>query len=108
MSAGTILSFFTPWRFNVILFGVYDYLVPLMLYCAWSTVALLDLSDRFEREPAVATRWSAAVLLLPVVGAVAYLAFGRSSLSRLTRYASVLGGLVLVAASYALTFYRIR
>ncbi|MEO8450596.1 MAG: PLDc N-terminal domain-containing protein [Gemmatimonadota bacterium] len=105
---GTILSFFTPWRFNVLLFGVYDYLLPIMLYCAWSTMAFLDLSDRAEREPAVATRWGVAVLLLPVAGAAAYLLAGRPNLSRFVRLAAIGGGLLVMVAAYSLTFYRIR
>ena len=105
---GTILSFVTPWRLNVVLFGVYDYLLPVMLYCAWSIVALLDLSERAEREPGPAVRWGAAVLLLPVAGAAAYLVAARSSLSRFTRLATVVGGLLVVAAAYGLTYYRIR
>jgi hypothetical protein len=105
---GTILSFVTPWRLNTVLFGVYDYLVPIMLYCAWSTVAFLDLADRAEREPGAARRWGAAVLLLPAVGAAAYLVAGRSTLSRAARTATLIGGLVVVAAAYALTLYRIR
>lgn len=105
---GSILTFFTPWRLNVILFGVYDYLLPIMLYCAWSIVALLDLADRAEREPSVAVRWGAAVLLLPVVGALGYLLAGRSTLSRLARHSMVFGGVIVVAAAYALTYSRIR
>lgn len=108
MSGGTILSFVTPWRFNTVLFGVYDYLLPLMLYCAWSTVALVDLAERAETDRPLATRWAAAILLLPVVGAAGYLLAGRSTLSRVSRHASLLGGLGLVAAAYALTYYRIR
>lgn len=105
---GSILSLITPWRLNTVLFGVYDYLLPIMLYCAWSTVAFLDLAERAEEEPGVAARWSMAVLLLPVLGAVLYLLAGRSRLSALARRATVFGGLVLVGAAYALTFYRIR
>ena len=106
--SGTILSFFTPWRFNVILFGVYDYLLPIMLYCAWSTAAFLDLSERAEKEPGMVTRWGAAILLLPVIGAAAYLVAGRSTLSKVSRLVTVAGGVVIVAAAYGLTFYRIR
>ncbi len=105
---GSILSLLTPWRLNSLLFGVYDYLLPVMLYCAWSTVAFLDLADRAEREPGLAVRWSAVVLLLPGAGAAAYLTAGHSSLSRYARFATVLGGLAVVAVAYALTFYRIR
>ena len=105
---GSILSFVTPWRLNTVLFGVYDYLLPMMLYCAWSAVAFLDLADRADQEPGSASRWGAAVLLLPVAGAAAYLLAGRPTLSRVARLATVIGGLVVVAAAYALTFYRIR
>ena len=105
---GSIVSLLTPWQFNTVLFGVYDYLLPIMLYCAWSTVAFLDLADRAEREPATATKWSAAVLALPVIGAAAYLILGRSGLSRVTRLTMLLGGLAVVVAAGALTQYRIR
>lgn len=105
---GSILSLLTPWRLNTLLFGVYDYLLPVMLYCAWSTVAFLDLADRAEREPGLAARWGVAVLLLPGAGAAAYLLAGRSPLSRLARVGTVIGGLAVVGAAYALTFYRIR
>ncbi|MBM4186645.1 MAG: phospholipase [Gemmatimonadetes bacterium] len=105
---GSILSFVTPWRFDTILFGVYDYFLPIMLYCGWSIMALLDLSERAEREPGPAAGWSAAVLALPVVGALSYLVAGRSGLSRPARYAVVFGGLGVLAAAYALTFNRIR
>ena len=105
---GSILSLLTPWRLNTLLFGVYDYLLPVMLYCAWSTVAFLDLADRAEREPGLAAKWGAAVLLLPGAGAAAYLMAGRSSLSRVARFATVLGGLAVVGVAYALTSYRIR
>lgn len=105
---GSILSIVTPWRFNTVLFGVFDYLLPVMLYCAWSTMALLDLAERAEKEPGPAARWSLAVLALPVVGAVGYLLAGRSQLSRTARLAALTGGVLVVAAASALTLYRIR
>jgi hypothetical protein len=105
---GTILSLLTPWRLNTILFGVFDYLVPIMLYCGWSTVAFLDLADRAEQEPAVASKWAAAVLLVPAAGAAAYLLVGRSRLTRSARLATVGGGLLVVALAAILTVLRTR
>jgi hypothetical protein len=104
---GSILSLFTPLRLNAVLFGVYDYLLPLMLYCAWSTLAFLDLARAPEHDRARVLRWSATVLLLPLVGAAAYLLTARSELGRPMRLVAVLGGIVVVAAAAALTVVRI-
>lgn len=107
---GTILSHFLPFRLNAVVFGLYDYLVPIMLYCAWSTLAFLDLA-RGDWTGAGRRRsigWTAIVLAVPVLGAVGYLTVGRSGISRAVRLGAVLGGVVLVAASYGYTLIRIR
>lgn len=104
---GSIVSIFMPWRINGVLFGVYDYLVPIMLYCAWSTLVFLDLAKAPADDRQRVLRWSAAVLLLPVVGAATYLLWGKSDLRRAIRIGAVAGGLAVVAAAFGLTMARI-
>lgn len=65
---GSILSLITPLRINSVLFAVYDYLLPIMLYCAWSTLALLDLARDGEADRGRTLGWTAAILAVPVVG----------------------------------------
>ena len=64
---GSILKLFMPLTQNGVLFGVYDYLLPIMLYCAWSTLAFLDLA-RAGEDRARTLRWSARDSALPTGG----------------------------------------
>ena len=104
---GTILSHFLPFRVSTVLFGLYDYLLPIMLYCAWSTLVLLDLARAGDVNRGRTVRWALAVLALPVVGAAAYLLFGKSTIGRSVRLGVVAGGLIVVLAAYGYTMVRI-
>jgi hypothetical protein len=109
MMPGTILSHFLPFRINAVVFGLYDYLVPIMLYCAWSTLAFLDLArgDWTGAGRGRSIRWAAVVLAIPALGAVGYLTLGRSGISRGVRLGAVAGGVALVVLSYTYTMVRI-
>ena len=104
---GTILSHFLPFRVSTVLFGLYDYLLPIMLYCAWSTLVLLDLARSGDGDRGRTIKWTTAVLALPVIGAAAYLLFGKSTMGRGVRVGVVAGGLLAVVAAYGYTFVRI-
>ncbi len=104
---GSILKLFMPLTQNSVLFGVYDYLLPIMLYCAWSTLAFLDLARAGDANRARTRSWSAAILLFPLAGAAAYLLFGGSVIPRLTRVAVVAGGAAVVLAAFGYTWIRI-
>ena len=104
---GSILKLFMPMTQNSVLFGVYDYLLPIMLYCAWSTLAFLDLARAGDADRSRTLRWSAAILVFPVAGAAAYLLFGSSAIPRLTRVSVVAGGLAVVLAAFGYTWVRI-
>jgi len=106
MSA-SLLSHFLPLRINTVLFGVYDYLVPIMLYCAWSTLALLDLARAEPADRSRGVRWALVIIALPVIGAAAYLLAGKSGLARRTRITVVAGGLLIVGAAFGFTYIRI-
>lgn len=78
-----------------LLLGLYGYLLPILLYVLWSTLALWDLGRRPDVRPALVWGWAFAVFLLPFIGPAAYLLFGERVLSRPLRLASVGGGLAV-------------
>ena len=85
-----------------VLIGLYAYVLPLILYSAWVSIALWDL----VRQDAVPNRtrvlWMLAVLVVPLVGPVGYYAFGRSPIQRSLRVMLVVGGLAIYVALTAL------
>jgi hypothetical protein len=89
-----------------VLIGLYAYVLPLILYSAWVSIALWDL----VRQDAVPNRvrmvWMAAVIAVPLLGPIAYYAFGTSPIQRSLRVMLVAGGLaiyvVLAAVGVAL------
>lgn len=103
---GSIFTLITPFTRNTILFGLFDYVVPIVLYCAWSALAFLDLA-RADGDKKRTWRWSLVILLLPVLGAAAYLVFGSSQKARRTGVAFVTGGLAVMAAAFVITWVRI-
>ena len=103
---GSIFTLFVPFTRNGLLFGLFDYVVPIMLYCAWSALAFIDLA-RANGDSGRTWRWSLAILLLPIIGAAAYLVFGSSEKARRTGVAFVTGGLAVMAAAFAITLARI-
>lgn len=103
---GSIFTLISPFTRNTVLFGLFDYVVPIMLYCAWSALAFIDLA-RSNGEKGRTWRWSLAILLLPVVGAAAYLVFGSSQTARRSGVTFVTGGLAVMAAAFVLTWMRI-
>ena len=103
---GSIFTLISPFTRNTVLFGLFDYVVPIMLYCAWSALAFIDLA-RTNGDKGRTWRWSLVILLLPVVGAAAYLVMGSSTGARRSGVAFVTGGLAVMAAAFAITLVRI-
>ena len=84
-----------------LLIGVYGYLLPLMLYTAWVSIALWDLIRQERLSASTRFGWMAAILLIPLLGPIAYYVAGRSPIPRSLRIMLVVGSLaayVLVAA----------
>ena len=81
-----------PSVFQMIL-GLYGYLLPVLLYGLWSTLALWDLGRRDGVSSGALWGWCLAIFLLPFVGAVAYLLFGGSAITRNLKLASLGGGI---------------
>jgi plastocyanin len=81
--------------------GLYGYVFPLVLYAAWVAIALWDLVRRDGLTDRRRIGWMFVVLVLPLVGPLAYYAAGGSPIGRSVRWFLVAGGLgiyVLVAA----------
>ena len=85
-----------------VLIGLYAYVLPLILYSAWVSIALWDL----VRQEAVPNRtrilWMLVVLVVPLAGPIAYYALGRSPIQRSLRVTLVVGGLAVYAGLTAL------
>jgi len=76
-----------------VLLDLYGFLLPFMLYAAWSTLVFWDLGRREDSSAGATYGWLAVVLLLPFVGALAYLLAARSTLPRHFRLSVVGAGL---------------
>lgn len=76
-----------------LLFGLYGYLLPFVLYAAWTSLAFWDLARREETDKRTKLVWIAVILLVPFLGAIAYHAFGHSSIPAWMRAAIVGGGI---------------
>jgi hypothetical protein len=79
--------------FAGVLIGLYAYALPLILYSAWISIALWDLVRQEAVPNGVRIGWMAAVIAIPLLGPIAYYAFGRSPIQRPLRVMLVAGGL---------------
>jgi plastocyanin len=78
----------SPWQ---LLFALYGYLLPFVLYAAWTSLALWDLARRDDLGRGAAIAWIAVVLVVPFLGVIAYHVLGRPRLPAWLR-AAVIGG----------------
>lgn len=85
-----------PSTFQMLL-SLYGYLLPLVLYVVWSTLALWDLGHRDELSSGALWLWTLAIFLLPFAGALAYLLVGGARIGPRTRLTCIGGGAVLYA-----------
>jgi hypothetical protein len=81
----------SPWQ---LVFALYGYLLPFVLYAAWTSLALWDLARRDDLGRGAAIGWIAVILLVPFLGVIAYHVLGRPMLPAWLRAAVVGGGLV--------------
>ena len=94
----------TASSFWTLLIGVYGYTLPLILYASWVSIAMWDLVRREDLNTGRRVAWMAAILLLPVIGPVAYYVVGRSQIAPILRGMLVGGGLLVYAVVAALAF----
>lgn len=81
--------------FIEVILGFYMYYLPLAIYAAWLSIALWDLVRREKLGTGARIGWMAIVLLIPVLGPLAYYIVGRSQISRGTRWALAVGAPVV-------------
>jgi hypothetical protein len=74
------------------LLGLYAYLLPLLLYVLWSTLALWDLGQRNELTTTAVWIWALSIFALPFVAALGYLFFGRTRLAPRVKLLALGGG----------------
>ncbi len=85
-----------------LLLGLYGYLLPVVLYSAWVSVAIWDLMRQEAASISRRSRWMAVVLLVPFAGPVIYFWRGGSPIPRQLRLMLVAGGAVGYAIILAL------
>jgi plastocyanin len=78
-----------------LLLGVYAYLLPLILYVAWVSIALWDLIRQEGLSNRGRMAWMAVVLLIPLLGPILYYVIGRSPIPRSLRAMLVAGGMLV-------------
>jgi hypothetical protein len=76
-----------------ILLGFYSYLLPITLYAAWVGIGLWDIARRDKMSPGRRYGWMAAIVAIPIFGAIAYYVLGKSALPRGFRWMLVGGTL---------------
>jgi hypothetical protein len=76
-----------------LLLATYAYLLPLILYVAWVSIAIWDLVRQEEVSSRMRMGWMAVVLLVPLLGPVLYYILARSPIPRSLRTMLVAGGL---------------
>ena len=80
-----------------VFFGLYAYVLPLVLYTSWVVLALWDLSRREDLGRGKAIGWMAAVLVVPFLGVLVYYIFGKSSIPIWQRWVFLAGGVAVYA-----------
>jgi hypothetical protein len=80
-----------PSNFQMIL-GLYAFLLPLLLYVLWTTLALWDLGRRPETTATATWAWVFLILALPFLGALAYLFLSGTRLTSRIKLIALGGG----------------
>lgn len=82
-----------------ILLGFYSYLLPIALFAAWVGIALWDVARRSEGDTSMSAGarygWIAAIVGIPLLGAIAYYIFGKSKLTSGFRWMMVGGSFAI-------------
>jgi hypothetical protein len=81
-----------------LLLGLYADVLPIALYGAWLAVGFWDLARNEKLPSGIRLVWMAIMVVIPILGPIAYYFFGRSGLSRSFRIMFVVGAPVLYLA----------
>ncbi len=90
----SLFSLARPMTAFQVWFVVYLYLLPFLLYAAWSTLAIIDLNERTDTGSS-RLRWGALIMLAPLVGSAWYLLGAAKTMKRSSRLAIVVSGLIV-------------
>jgi hypothetical protein len=77
------------------LLGLYAELLPLAIYAAWLALGFWDLARNEKMSNAARLIWMVVLVVVPILGPIAYFLFGRSALSRSFRVMLVVGAPLL-------------
>ena len=91
------LSLGGPFLFQSLL-GLYAELLPIAIYAAWLAVAFWDLARNEKLSNLARLIWMVVLIVIPILGPIAYYLFGRSQLPRSFRVMFVVGAPVLYLA----------
>jgi hypothetical protein len=87
-----------------LLIGLYGYVLPLILYCSWVVISVWDLVRREDLGSNARLAWTAAVIIVPLIGPLAYLFASRSPIPLGMRLVLTVGGILVYVALIALGF----
>jgi hypothetical protein len=77
------------------LLGLYAELLPVAIYAAWLSLGLWDLARNEKLSNTTRLIWMVVLVVIPLLGPIAYYFFGRSELSRSFRVMFVVGAPLL-------------
>ena len=97
--SGVPISSPTIWQ---LLFQLYGYLMPFVLYAAWAALAIKDIDVNEKTQGSMKYIWLAIVYLVPFLGVLIYHLAGPSKISRGLKLGAIFGGLISYIAVLAL------
>ncbi|AXX16288.1 PLDc N-terminal domain-containing protein [Leptospira borgpetersenii] len=89
--------------FFALLFNFYGYYFPFILYTLLAPLALVDLVKREDVDSKIGSIWTGVILLVPVIGAGAYLVVGGSKVPAWLKNTLVYGGVGFLALIILIT-----
>ena len=89
--SGIPVSSPTLWQ---LMFQMYGYFMPFVLFAAWSAMALWDVNTNERTQGKSRYIWLAVIFLIPFFGVIYYHLFGPSKISRSMKVAAIGGGLL--------------
>ncbi|HEX2426272.1 MAG TPA: PLDc N-terminal domain-containing protein [Actinomycetota bacterium] len=100
----SVLGFPLATSWWALLLGLYAYALPIVLYCAWVSIALWDIARQDAVPNGRRIVWMIVVLAVPLAGPIGYFALGRSPIQPSLRLTLVVGALVVYVALAVLGF----
>ena len=89
--SGVPISSPTIWQ---LLFQLYGYLMPFVLYAAWAALAIKDIDINEKTQGSMKYIWLAIVYLVPFLGVLIYHLAGPSKISKGLKLGAIFGGLI--------------